>query len=281
MGKPIQYLLVLATKKWAAALILALMFPVATCLVDHADANPESETLPVLAMPFEYINYTITRANGTFWAKIDGKYPLFFVDKSHDAVPCVPNELPMVYPTPPNTTNIHVWVNGTEIAWSDWFYDTHHTAIGDWQMIYCVVGPVSEYFLLTIHYEHPIEVVNGSNLFLYDLNISEYLTDLSNTSIAYFSVRFEVEVSNIRAYTTWTDSVWNPKDFTLSSEGDGETVAIQMRSVLDEPLAGDLVVIFNDPSAQVSRELPYWLIAVPVFLVAGFLVAVIYRRKSR
>jgi len=272
---------VLATKKLAVALIFALMFSAAAGLADTAEANPESGTLPVLAMPEEYVNYTITQVNGTLWAQIDGTYPLYFLDESDGGVSCVPAELPMVYPTPPHTTNIHVWVNGTELDWSDWFYDTHHTAIGDWEMIYCIVSPVSEYFVLTIHYEHPVEVVNGSSLFLYDLNISDYLTELSNTSIAYFTMRFETEASNVRAYTTLTDSVWNQKNFTLSSEGDVETVAIQMRSVRGEQLAGDLVVMFDDSSKQVPEEFPYWLVAVPVFVVAGFLAALVYRRKRR
>ena len=267
----------LTTKKVAAAFIFALLLSAAAGLADSAEANPDSETLPVLAMPVEYVNYTITQVNGTLWAKIDGTYPLHILSESDGAASCVPDELPMVYPMPPDTTNIHVWVNGTELAWSNWPHDTHHTAIGDWSMIYCVVSPVSEYFLLTIHYEHPVEVVNGSSLFLYDLNISPYLTPLSNSSIAYFTVRFETEVSGVQAYTTWTDSVWNPKDFTLSSEGDVKTVAIEMRSVLDEPLAGDLVVIFN--SLQVPEEFPYWLVAVPVFVVAGLLAAMVYRKK--
>jgi len=269
---------VLATKKLAAAFIFALLISAAaaTSWVNSAKANPDTSTLPVLAMPEEYINYTITRVNGTLWAKIDGTYPLRILTESDDAPSCVPTELPMFYPTPPGTTNIHVKVNGTELEWSNWSYDTHHTAIGDWSMIYCVISPVSDHFLLTIHYEHPLAVVNGSYLFLYDLNISPYLTRLSNSSLAYFTVRFETAVSEIRAYTTWTDSVWNRKDFALS---DVETVTIQMRSVLGEPLAGDLVVMFKDSSAQVPEEVPYWLIVVPVFVVAGLLAAIIYRKK--
>ncbi|MBN1244011.1 hypothetical protein JXA31_00280 [Candidatus Bathyarchaeota archaeon] len=270
-----------ATKKLAAAFIFALVFSAVAGLADFAAANPGSDTLPVLVMPEEYVNYTITCVNGTLWAKIDGTYPLRILTESDGVSSCVLAELPMVYPTPPGTTNIHVWVNGTELEWSNWSYDTHHTAIGDWAMIYCVVSPVSDFFLLTIHYEHPLAVVNGSSLFLYDLNISPYLTPLSNSSIAYFTVRFESAVSDVRAYTTWTDSVWNQKDFALSSEGDVETVTIEMRSVLGEPLAGDLVVMFNDSSAQVPEEFPYWFVAVPVFVVAGLLAVIIYRKKSR
>ena len=94
-------------------------------------------------------------------------------------------------------------------------------------------------------------------------------------------MRFETAVSDIRAYTTWTDRVWNQKDFALSSEGGVETVSIEMRSVRGEPLADDLVVMFDDSSARVPEEFPYWLIAVPVFVVVGLLAAIAYRKKSR
>ena len=270
--------MVLATKKWVVALVLALLFS-ETSLVDRVDANPNTETLPILAMPEEYIEYTVSSVNGTWWTKIDGTYPIYFLPDLGEVASCVPNKLPMVYPTPPNTTNIHIWVNGTEIAWSNWYYDTHHTAIGDWEMIYCDIEPVSDFFLLTIHYEHPIEIVNGTNIFLYDLNIREYLTNLSNTSIAYFTIQFDTEVSNIRTYTTWTDNIWNPKDFKLSKEGEKETITIQMRSVANEPLAGDLVVMFTDSANQIQEDLPYWLFPISILVVAVLLATMVYMRK--
>jgi hypothetical protein len=271
---------VFATKKLAAALIFALVFSAAAGLADHAAANPESDTLLVLAMPVEYVNYTITSVNGTLWAKIDGKYPIHLLSAS-DSDSCVPAELPMVYPIPPGTANFHAWVNGTEVACSDYPYTTHHTAIGDWEMVYCEISPVSKYFLLRIHYEHPVAVDNGSSLFLYDLNIRDYLTELSNTSVAHFTVRFETTVSDVRAYTTFTDTIWNPKDFTTNTVCGVETVIIEMRSVLDEPLAGDLVVMFNDNSAQVQELFPYWLLAVSAFVVASLLATIVYRRRHK
>ncbi|MBT0159754.1 hypothetical protein G4O51_07195 [Candidatus Bathyarchaeota archaeon A05DMB-2] len=264
----------------AVALGFALLFSGAmgTQFVHFAAGNPEESASPVLAMPVEYVNYTIVRVNGSLWAKIDGTYPIYILNQQ-----CVGlSELPMLYPTPPGTTNIRVQVNGTELEWSNYtevYPDSlHHTAIGNWSMIYCVVSPVSDFFMLTIHYEHPVAMVNGSNLFLYDLNISPYLTASSSTSIAYFTVRFETTVSDVRAYTTWTDSVWNPKNLTLSCENGVEMATIQMRSVLGEPLAGDLVVMFNNYEEQ---EVPHWLIIVPVFAVAGFLAAIVYRKKRR
>jgi hypothetical protein len=256
-----------------------------TQLLNPATANPDQSASPVLAMPEEHVNYTVTRVNGTFWTKIDGTYPIHLLNTSDSAQQCAVNELPMVYPTPPGTINIHVKLNGTELAWSNYTQAypnaLHHTALGDWPMIFCVVNPVSEYFLLTIHYEHPLEAVNGSYLFLYDLNISPYLSPLSNSSTAYFTVRFETAVTNVRAYTTEPESAWTPKNLTLSNEDGVNVVSIQMHSVLDEPLAGDLVVMFNDSSTQTPEELPYWLIILPLFIAAGFLAVMAYRRKRR
>jgi hypothetical protein len=254
-------------------------------LVNFTAGESEGWSLPVLAMPEEYVNYTITRVNGTFWAKIDGTYPIHLLNESDDEVQCaVPSELPMVYPTPPGTTNIHVRLNGTELTWSNYTeaypYETHHTAIGDWPMIYCVISPISDYLLLTIHYEHPLAVANGSYIFLYDLNISPYLSYWSNSSTAYFTIRLETTSSNIRVFTTETDSDWNTKNFTLSTEGSAKIVSIQMRSELSKPLAGDLVVMFTDSSAQVPDEFPYWTI-IPLLIVVAVMAVIIYRKKHR
>lgn len=275
MGKHNTLLVVLATKKLAAALIFTLLLSTAAGLADLATANPDMATL--LAMPEEYVNYTITTVNGSLWAKIDGTYPLRILTESDGAPSCVPAELPMVYPTPPGTTNIHVKVDETELEWSNYPYDTHHTAIGDWSMIYCLIEPVPEQFVLTIHYEHPLEQVNGSSLFLYDLNISPYLSPWSSNSTAYFTIRLDANVSNLQAYTTETDSVWNPIDFTTSQEGTTEVVAVQMYSEYDKPLLGDLVIMFSAAEAE-TVEVALWIV-IPLVVVAALLVFIIYRRK--
>jgi hypothetical protein len=264
-----------------ATLILMVMFSAATQtkLLVSGIANAELSGPIGLAMPEEYVNYRITRVGGTLWAEIDGTYPIRVFNAS-GSEPLVVDELPMVYPTPPRTTNIRVKLNGTELAWSNYTEANpaalHHTAVGDWPIILCVVSPVSEWLLLTIHYEHPLQAVNGSCLFLYDLNISPYLSPSSNSSTAYFTVRLEANVSDVRVFTTETDSVWNPKNFTLTSEDGVDVVSVQMVSVFDEPLAGDLVVMMNDSSVEIFEEFPYWLIIVPVLVIAGLLAR--YRR---
>jgi len=265
----------------AAAFVLMLLFPVLAGMqfVNLAAANPDLSN-PILAMPEEYINYTITRVNGTLWAKIDGTYPIYLLHETDDAAHCVPlDELPMVYPTPPNTTNIHLKLNETELDWSSYPYGTHHTAIGDWSMIYCVINPVSDYFVLKIHYEHPVQVINGSYVFLYDLNIREYLSDWSPNSTAYFTIRMETTASNLQAFTTETDSVWNPINYTISQEGATEVIAIQIYSERSKPLLGDLAITFSGAETE-TTSVPSWII-LPILLVAVLLAIIIYRRRQR
>jgi hypothetical protein len=256
-------------------LIMVLLLSAAAGLANVATANPNNSTLPLITMPEEQVNYIITRVNGTLWAKIDGTYPLRILTEADDAPSCVPSELSMVYPTPPGTTNMHVKVNGTELDWDKCPQeDTHHTAIGDWNMIYCVIAPVPERFTLEIHYEHPLEQMNESYIFLYDLNISPYLSSWSLNSTAYFTIRMETEVSNLHAYTTENDTVWNPINYTVTHEGVAEVVKIQMHSEYSKPLLGDLAVIFSDEDIP---EFPFWTVPA-VFGVVALVTIIVYKK---
>jgi hypothetical protein len=267
---------VLATKKLAAAFIFTLLMSAG--LANLVAANPDTSNL-IMAMPEEYIHYTITHVNGTLWAQIDGTYPLQILAETDSASLCLPTELPMVYPTPPGTTNIYVSVNHAELDWSNYPYDTHHTAIGEWSMIYCVIKPVQETFLLKIHYEHPVQRVNGSYVFLYDLNISPYLSFQSPNSTAYFTICMDANVSNLQAYTTQTDSMWNPINYTKTQEGTTQLITLQMHSEYSKPLLGDLAIMFSDAGAE-TTEVTSWVV-VPLILIAALLVFIIYRRQRR
>jgi hypothetical protein len=268
-------------KKTALALIFILAFLVFALAglgsINFVSANPGG-SFPALAMPIEHVNYTITPINGTLWAKIDGNYPIYIL-KQPD---CSFNgDLPMVYPMPPGTTNIHVFLGDRELSWSNYtqvYPDAlHHTAIGDWGMIYCVLNNVSDSFVLRIHYEHPLQTVNDSYLFLYDLNISPYLSEQSNNSTVYFTVRMETNTTNLHAYTTETDSRWNPINFTSTKEGSVQVVAIQEHSEYSQPLLGDLVVEFS--GAEQVQEFPVWTI--PAFIMAVFLIALIFLKGKQ
>jgi len=67
----------------ALTLILTLLTSALAGLgsINLASANPDW-SFPTLAMPVEYVNYTITRVDGTLWAKIDGDYPIYVFNQS-------------------------------------------------------------------------------------------------------------------------------------------------------------------------------------------------------
>ena len=262
----------------ALTFILALLLSTLTSslLVKPAIANPDASS-PNLSMPVEYINYTITRINGTLWAKIDGDYPIYLL-KRFD---CSFNgDLPLVYPMPPQTTNISVSLDNKQVSWSNYTQiypeELHHTAIGDWWMIYCNLENVSDYFELKIHYEHPLEMVNGSYLFLYDLNISPYLSSQSTNSTAYFKIQMPINFTSLNIYSTQTDTKWNPMNFTLTEDAfSTQIVSVKMYSEYEKPLLGDLVVEFSQ-NRQIS-EFPVWTL---ITLSIGALLATLFYKKN-
>ncbi len=267
-----------------------------TQLVKLATANPG----PVysLTMPEEYINYTVCSVNGSLWAKVDGTYPLNKVDIECQSGMDVTwftfsgESLPMVYPTPPGTIDISVKVDETELEWSNYTQTvpdaTHYTAVGDWPMISCIVDPVLDQFTLKIHYEHPIIQNNGSYTFLYDLNISPYLSQWSNKSTAHFNIRFETGITELQAYTITTDGTLNAVDYTVTKDDNAETVSLQVVSEYSKQLPGDLLISFTEDKeteqansgflgSNLWAELGYALVAVTV--VAVFLA--VYRRRLK
>ncbi|MGD6853180.1 MAG: hypothetical protein ACQCN6_14060 [Candidatus Bathyarchaeia archaeon] len=225
-------------------------------------------------MPKEYINYTITDLNGTLWAAVDGCYPIYLQGN-------FTGDLPIVYPMPPQTTNISISLNNEQLSWGNltqsYPWELHHTTIGDWWMIYTQLSNVSDFFELKIHYEHPLETVNGSYLFLYDLNISPYLSPQSNRSTAYFTICMEANTTDLKVYTALPDGKWNPIDFTLKEENATSVVGVEMVSEYSKPLLGDLIVTF--PSSNQAPELPA-LAFLPLLLVLLFVVVLMKHRRT-
>jgi hypothetical protein len=263
--------------KIAAALILVLVLMslafVGLGINGLVSANPDS-SFPNLAMPIEYVNYTISPINGTLWATVDGDYPIYLLNQSNCAFT---GDLPMVYPMPPNTANIHVFLADKELSWTNYSQTNpdflHHTAIGDWWMIYSVVGTVSNYFELKIHYQHPLQMVNGSYIFLYDLNISPYLSSQYNSTVIY-TIRIQTNTTNLHAYTTATDTQWNPINYTTTNEGSTKLVTIEEHSELNS-IPGDLVVMFSEPNALPEFQL--W--ALSAIIISVVLLTAVFKRR--
>lgn len=232
-----------------------------------------------LSMPEENVNYTITNVEGDLWAKIDGTYPIHYNGSDESIL--------MVYPTPPGTMNISIWLNDVKLDWNNFTEvsgETHHTAIGDWQMISTLLTPISESFMLRIHYEHPVQVINGSYLFLYDLNIASYLSALDNKSVCHYTVRMETEYANLKVNTVFGDEeTLKPIAFTVSGANPAE-IKIDEVSEFDKPLPGDLLISFSEPETKETWDTSWVFISV---LVVGFIIAflIVYgllrRRRNR
>jgi len=289
---------------WFSTVFMCLLLAIAGLqFVRFAAANP----IPVysLKMPEESINYTISRVNGSLWAKVDGTYPLtkFGIECQNQALSInntwftfTGDTLPMVYPTPPGTTNISVKMDETELDWSNYTQivpdATHYTAIGDWPMISCTIYPVLDQFMLKIHYEHPIMLINGSYTFLYDLNISPYLSPWSNKSTAHFNINFETGYTDFQANTIATDGTLKPVDYTVTKETTAETASLQVVSEYSEPLPGDLLISFNEGNeseqtnsgflgSSLRTEHGYALVAVIVIAIAAMAGILSLKHKKR
>jgi hypothetical protein len=250
--------------------------------VNSVASTDSDNAFPQLSMPTEHVNYTVTEANGALWAKIDGEYP---IQLSQEAA-----FLPLLYPMPPNTTNIRLSQDDRVLRWSNYTqtspHELHKTAIGDWWTINTILENVSGSFVLKIHYEHPIERLNGSSIFLYDLNIADYLSEANPASTAYFAIRFESNVTDLHAYTAPPDSTtsqWQSKDFTTTKKGSNTIMAVELRSQYGSALPGDLAVVFSNAAAtrnglQQNTDAPAWVIPVVIDIV---LVSVLVYLKRK
>jgi hypothetical protein len=280
---------------WLFTVNICLLLAIAVLqFAPFAAANPTPAYS--LEMPEEYINYTISWVNGSLWAKVDGTYPL---NKSTSECEdqalsgdstwftFTGDALPMVYPTPPGTINISVKMDETELEWSNYTQtfpdETHYTAIGDWPMINCTIQHVLDQFTLKIHYEHPILLINGSYTFLYDLNISPYLSPWSNKSTAHFNITFETDITDLQARTIAIDGELNPVEYTVTREAEAETASLQVVSEYSQPLPGDLLITFHEDNESGQPNSGFLdsnlhgyvlvaVIAVAVVAVVGYLL---------
>lgn len=235
------------------------------------DPDLPTESGLMISMPQEWINYTLVVRNETVWTLIDGEYPMYLSEPTS-------TEIPMLYPTPPNTTNIHIWLDGDEVNWFNYSdanpYARHHTDIGDWEMIYCSINPVSEDFTLAIHYEHPVEIINGSYTFLYDLNIESYLSPTDPISTAYFRVSPDLDYSDVTVYSTGFTGQWSPMNFTRTENGNTQTLTFNVTSEYAKPLLGDIVVSMNIDSV------PEFQISIYGALVLCFIPIIVACRRT-
>jgi hypothetical protein len=202
----------------------------------------------------------------------------------------VGQELPMVYPMPPGVTNISLELNGQKVGYSNYTQANPdallYTYLGEWSMILFTVQPTSSNFVLTIHYQHPILEANGTYMFLYNLNISPYLSKSSSESTAHFNILFQTGCSDIKVYTVPgassipRDDTRTPVNFTTSKNNGIQTVAFNITSDYSEPVPGDELITFQQLQAQVT-EFPSWVILFSLITMVVVACLLVYFKNHK
>ena len=262
--------------------LIAFMAICSIAVPAHAIAESQ-ESIPSVSLPVEYVNYTVSTINGILWATVDGTFPMQIPQAR------VGQELPMVYPTPPGVTNISLKLNGQPVNFSNLTQSSseslHYTYLGYLPMIFFLIQPASSNFVLTIHYEHPIVWANGKDMFLYDLNISPYLSNFSTTSAAHFTVVFKANCTDINVYTVPGDSsvarneVRTAVNFMLSSKNGTQVVSFTITSDYAQPVPGDELVTFNTEQTQIP-EFQSNILIMSAFLAASAMALLLLRKKQ-
>lgn len=272
--------------KKTAAVILAFLIIAVTAAYPATvpfHAVVEAQSTFYVSMPVEYVNYTISLINGTLWATVDGTYPMQIPQAA------VGQELPMAYPTPSGVTNISLKLNGQPVNFSNLTPSNpdalHYTYLGYWRMIIFIIQPASANFLLTIHYQHPIVWANGTDMFLYDLNISPYLSNSSTTSTAHFTVLFKANCTGIKVYTVpgdesiLRDDVRTPVNFTLRENNGTQVASFNITSDYGKTVPGDELVTFNQAQTRVP-EFQSAIFALVAFMAATSTATLFCLRKK-
>jgi hypothetical protein len=275
---------------WMAFFVILAVYSVSvscrsvTVKDDYSTVSDSQSILQSISMPVEYVNYTVSVINGSLWAAVDGAFPM------HIPLDWVGQELPMLYPTPPGVTNISIILDGQKVGYSNFtqaYPDMlHYTYLGEWPMILCTIQSASPDYLMAIHYQHPILQVNETYMFLYDLNISPYLSNSSAESTAHFNIQFQTNCSNINIYTvpgdssTFRGNTRTPVNFTINTESDVPTVAFNITSNYSEPIPGDELITFQETQSQIP-EYPSSAILFPLILMVAVAGLFVYSKRRK
>jgi hypothetical protein len=238
-------------------------------------------TAPSISMPVEYVNYTVSPVNGSLWASVDGTYPMQIPQA------WVGQQLPMIYPMPTGVTNISIELNGQKVAFGNLTQADpdmlHYTYLGEWQIIFFTVQPTTPNFVLTVHYQHPIMKENGSYVFLYNLNINQYISNSSSESTAQFNISFPLNCYGFNVYLVagqgaLTNNTKTPVNFEISKNNGTQTVAFNIVSFYDEQPHDELVTFNVLPNTE---ALFLSVIILPLIAVIVIVFLLFYRRHRK
>lgn len=215
-----------------------------------ATANPIP--FPIIAMPEEYINATISPdEEGIVYAEVNGLYP--FYNAGYENVT-------MYYPVPPGSGEILVMMNETSLEWS--YSDKNYsTVVGDFPMIEWVIKPVPKSFEIRTRYYYLVPK-DGIYSFLYAMGTGRYFYTYAKETTAYVSINISKKIapteSSIDVYTIWYDKetgkwLWKKWNYTIVAKDNTWLISLKVSGWFG-PLINDLLVTINPSIPDINRD---------------------------
>jgi hypothetical protein len=302
-----------------SALLLSAVAEMSFMKVAKANPGPATQIAPIVSVPEMQVNATISRVNGTLWAKVDAAYQMDTVYAFGDTyqaenygfgllvnpspfitVTVAYDRLDAQFPVPLNTTNVSVKMDGQELDWAP-TNRTYHLFDADLPELHWKISPVPSDFSITAHYEHPIPIITqthadlGSYALLFPLGSRYGLQEIidyayneypwfGNSTAAQISIRTEPILTSIRAYSMDGFGTLKPLDYTVSKENAaGKIDLVVSGEIPDSDLQNTTrpfgVVVVFDEATDTSEPFPTTWLIAAAAVAAVGAALLVYLKK--
>lgn len=307
----------------AVTLISALLISlvgVQAVKVAKANPGPATQIAPIVSVPEMQVNATISRVNGTLWAKVDAAYSMntiyAFGDKYQTqnygfGLMYGPTEITVIvaydrldahYPVPLNATSISIKMDSAELDWAYRDRSLFHLFDANLPELHWKISPVARHFSITAHYEHPVPTTDqtyaylGKYAFLFPLGSRYGLEEVidyayndhpwfGNNSTAQFNIQVESSFTNIHAYSIDGYGTLKPLNYTISKENAAERIELTVSEetpTSHETTSSFGVAIVFDEAIETSKPFPILtIVAIAILIVvAGVGLLVYFKKRS-
>jgi len=197
---------------------------------------------PPASMPLEDMKIQIQAMEGGLHAQFSGDFTFDYI----------PNEVYlMLFPVPPDATNIQVYQDEVEISWT-WSSEKYTTILPeiptipmiDWEGPFPTAGCI-----FTVEYEHKLIERPEEFIFFYALGTGKYFQTYDKSTTAYFDIKFP---STYKVGGVWLDN--DPHEYEVLTMGDISQLTIVVQSEFG-PIKNDLIVSFLAKQRCLSKEI--------------------------
>ena len=220
---------------------MIITFVALFCLSATAVANPIPWPPPA-SMPLEDMKIRIRTLEGSLYAQFSGDFTFDYI----------PNEVClMMFPVPPDATDIQVSQNGVELSWS-WSSKNYTTILPEIPTIPMIEweGPFpAEGCVFTVEYEHSLIEHPEEYIFFYALGTGKYFPTYDKITTAYFDIKFP---SVYKVDSVWLDN--DPHDYQVLPIGNISQLTIVVQSEFG-PITKDLIVSLVSKQQCITKEI--------------------------